>query len=546
MNKKGFTLIELLAVIVILGIILTFAIMSVSGFIEKSEKETLINQADNIIDFVRNEVVSGANLDMTYNIENGKIVNGENFDYKGKLPSEGNFIISGDEIKIALTDGYWCVKSDLEKNNYKIIKKGNSSCKISEYPQFGFDDLSGTIYTYHYYFFDINYNVCVEHYKNTTYLDSGDKLDAFCSGERVYVGEGELQYYYLGDSKSNEEYLAEQGVISISEETPGDVVIPDEISGVPVKIIGEGAFNNHEIESIVFPPGLVSVGRVSFSDNLLTALIFPDSLTSIGDNAFSSNKINNVKFSSSLEYIGEEAFSRNNMITVDLPSTLKYIGVRAFNSNSFPLDSAIIYGRNSDSSIDYSTIVSYASNYEVTNKSIVIPSGVKKIGDNVFSIMSISNITFPNTLEYIGYSAFYSNNLTSITIPNSVTNIGDYAFSSNNLTSLTIPNSVTNIGNSTFSYNKLTSLTIPNSVTSIGNSAFNSNKLTNITIPNSVTVIGAYAFYKSNYSNNTLSSIIYSGTTAHDWNNIIRGSSGTLFTTGTVTNPYGNVIISAN
>lgn len=58
-DKQGFTLIELLAVIVILGILVLIAIPSVTKYIDKSKKETYIDNAYSYIDAVRKDVIAG-------------------------------------------------------------------------------------------------------------------------------------------------------------------------------------------------------------------------------------------------------------------------------------------------------------------------------------------------------------------------------------------------------------------------------------------------------------------------------------------------------
>lgn len=110
----------------------------------------------------------------------------------------------------------------------------------------------------------------------------------------------------------------------------------------------------------------------------------------------------------------------------------------AFNYNLLPENQAYIYARNSDGSIDNTTVISYGG----SQKEIIIPSNVVSIGTH----------------------AFYYNQLTSVTIPNSVISIGEAAFSSNQLTSVTMPNSITSIGEGVFHQNQLTSITIPSSV----------------------------------------------------------------------------------
>ncbi len=58
MNKKAFTLIELLAVIVILGVILMIAIPKVSQYINRSKKDSFVDEARLYIDAVRNDLTS--------------------------------------------------------------------------------------------------------------------------------------------------------------------------------------------------------------------------------------------------------------------------------------------------------------------------------------------------------------------------------------------------------------------------------------------------------------------------------------------------------
>lgn len=58
-NRKGFTLIELLAVIIILGILMTLAITSMSGYIRKAKKDTFVTTAQQYANAARLGVVNG-------------------------------------------------------------------------------------------------------------------------------------------------------------------------------------------------------------------------------------------------------------------------------------------------------------------------------------------------------------------------------------------------------------------------------------------------------------------------------------------------------
>ena len=143
------------------------------------------------------------------------------------------------------------------------------------------------------------------------------------------------------------------------------------------------------------------------------------------------------------------------------------------------------------------------------------------------------------------------NKIVNVIIPGSINDkkvvaIGGFAFDSKQLISVVIPNSVTDIEYNAFNNNQLTNVTIPDNVTSIGNSAFSSNQLTTVTIPSSVTSIGDYAFGKSNSSNPNLTKIINKTGKSFDWGDIVNGSSGYNFVTGTVVNSSGNVEVVNN
>lgn len=54
MNKKGFTLIELVLVVIILGIILTFALPNITSTLEKNKKDQMIIDAKDMVEKAKN------------------------------------------------------------------------------------------------------------------------------------------------------------------------------------------------------------------------------------------------------------------------------------------------------------------------------------------------------------------------------------------------------------------------------------------------------------------------------------------------------------
>ena len=207
-----------------------------------------------------------------------------------------------------------------------------------------------------------------------------------------------------------------------------DVVIPSEIDGVAVLHIGDGAFREKALTSVIIPDSVTNISEYAFYDNQLTSVSIPDSVLTIGDDAFEHNQLTLVSIGNSVTSIGANAFGINLL-----------------------------------------TLVS-------------IGTSVTSIGDGAFSGNDLTTVSIPDSVTSIGDGAFQSNQLTSVTIGNGVTSIAAYVFQGNQITSVTIGSSVTSIGDAAFSDNQLTSVSIPDSVKSIGAFAFISNDLISVTI----------------------------------------------------------------
>ena len=165
----------------------------------------------------------------------------------------------------------------------------------------------------------------------------------------------------------------------------GDLVIPNEINGMPVTEIGESAF--------------FCCSR--FTGNL----IIPSSVTTIGENAFESCSgfTGNLIIPDSVTTIGKSAFYDCNGFTGELtiPGSVTTIGDSAF--------------------------------YNCSNlTSLKIGKGVESIGKYAFCWCSgfLGTLTIPDSVTTIGESAFNecSGFTGNLIIPGSVTTIGELAF----------------------------------------------------------------------------------------------------------------------
>ncbi|MGV9001346.1 MAG: leucine-rich repeat domain-containing protein [Candidatus Saccharimonadaceae bacterium] len=144
--------------------------------------------------------------------------------------------------------------------------------------------------------------------------------------------------------------------------------------------------------------------------------------------------------------------------------------------------------------------------------SVVFPSTLVSIGNDVFKNNNLTNLVLPDSLTHLqAYTPFVNNplvtvqigspeysgtpqlsldgvfgniaTLRSVVIGNSVVTIQYSSFDNSPITSLDLGKAVKNIQYGTFNNNKLTSLVIPNSVEVLGGSAFSSNsELTSLTI----------------------------------------------------------------
>ena len=132
--------------------------------------------------------------------------------------------------------------------------------------------------------------------------------------------------------------------------------IPSTLEGLPVKAIGNGAFQNKTtIRNLVIPKGITEIGNDAFQGcRNMAAVTLPDTVKIIGDRAFDSCGLTTVSIPTGCTTIGEGAFSNctqlktivlpkdmanipanmflscESLNPVTLPETIKSIGAQAF------------------------------------------------------------------------------------------------------------------------------------------------------------------------------------------------------------------------
>ena len=116
-----------------------------------------------------------------------------------------------------------------------------------------------------------------------------------------------------GQNISDFKYTVNGGAVTITEYigSENDIVIPDSISGFPVTSIGEGAFCDTGLTSVIIPNSVTIISDGAFLANYLTNVIIPDSVTTIGRSAFAHNQLTEVIIPKSVSNIGVDAFDEN-------------------------------------------------------------------------------------------------------------------------------------------------------------------------------------------------------------------------------------------
>ena len=223
----------------------------------------------------------------------------------------------------------------------------------------------------------------------------------------------------------------DNGVTITKYDGPGGaVIIPSEIYGKQVTIIGDSAFEScTRLTSVTIPDSVTSIWRCAFeSCTRLTSVTIPNSVTLIMDWAFGCcSSLTSVTIPNSVTSIGGWVFA--------LCSSLTAINVDTDN-NKFTSENGIVFSK------DKTTLFLYPAG---KIGSFDIPNSVKYIYASAFcTCAGLTSVTIPNSVISILNNAFrHCTGLTSVTIPDSVTWFGDLAFDDcSSLTSITFKGTI--------------------------------------------------------------------------------------------------------
>ena len=350
--------------------------------------------------------------------------------------------------------------------------------------------------------------------------------------------------YTVGNSTYTYTILTDDTVkITKYKGTDESIVIPSEIDGKKVTVIGSSAFYGFKsLKNIEIPDGITSIENYAFCQCWsITSLSVPESVTSIGTGAFRfCGDLKEIKLPSNLTVLSDSLFGADANLeyitfgdaektdTVIIPETVQKMGNYVFMNCEKIKNIKLPSNLKSIGKTCFQGCISLTG--------LFIPQSVESIGGGIFgdcdALQSVeiedenNNFIFKDGILYdvkngilvsavnslipekvivdectktIDYYAFADcDNLYEIEIPQGVVNIGEKAFARlDNLKNIDIPDSVTNITTLAFyRCNGLVSVQVPGSVTAIKNGTFREcNNLKKVILGEGITGIEQYAFY---------------------------------------------------
>lgn len=258
----------------------------------------------------------------------------------------------------------------------------------------------------------------------------------------LFLGLGLIATTLAGCSGGNQlafelsEDRSSYSVRAASKNIVGEVEIPAEHNGLPVKAIANEGFSNRQnISKITIPEGIEYIGDIAF---------------------FGCSGIKEISLPKSLSNIGEMAF---------VDSGIEEINVNEENAYYSSLDN-ILYTK------DQTRIVYVNSNIE----EVTLSSKVEILDNGLFAEnKNLKSVTLPDSLFYVSEDAFNNcSNLETVNFGKGILSIGESAFEGCvKLREANLPESVIEIGTNAFkNCLLLETLTLGDNIKSIGEEAF--------------------------------------------------------------------------
>ena len=212
--------------------------------------------------------------------------------------------------------------------------------------------------------------------------------------------------------------------ITLCDKSATSVEIPASIDGVPVTVIGMYAFQISKIKSVTIPNTVKEIGHYAFNNCPdLTSVTIPDSVEKVGIRAF--------EYCKSLEKVEfpDHIIEWNTKVFEDTP----WIAAQREKSPLVIVNGALLDGDKCKGDVKLGSDIKYIAsgafqrNMDIT--SVVVPSSVTVLRDNVFFYCTSLTSVELNGVTEIGSMAFDGcNKLTDLKISGKLKTIDDMAF----------------------------------------------------------------------------------------------------------------------
>ena len=288
-------------------------------------------------------------------------------------------------------------------------------------------------------------------------------------------------------------YDANYAILRGYEGAGGDVVVPAEIDGFTVDVIGINVFNGDTITSLTLPETVLELrSNAVASCERLASVTLPQSLVVINRmNFFSCTTLSEITIPAGVRYIGDTSFRFCDALRkITFEGVCPAIDMDCF--TSLPED-AVAY-------VPDDQLEAYTAAFENAGSTVSVqPSGKNAVvvENNGYVESEFDFDASTGTItSYNGYATYLSIPETIGCAP--VKAIGPEAFAQHTyLALLELPEGLETIGDRAF-YNceTLARVHFPSTLKFIGDSAFyNAYKSSILELPEGLEHIGAYAFY---------------------------------------------------
>ena len=306
-------------------------------------------------------------------------------------------------------------------------------------------------------------------------------------------------------------YIVSNGqavIIAADATVKGNVTVPGQLGGVPVGVIGMGAFKGNEgIVSVALPDSVSQIDEQAFRGcPLLEKLTLGKSLAALPESAVADcGSLKELVFSADSDFFAVDADGAvYNAARTELLAVSRGIA----GEFTVPASVALVRG-GAFRGCDQLTKVTFAGANTVIGEgafrdcaaltAAVLPENLKTVPAEAFDGCSaLTEAVLPSSVEVIGARAFAGCEKLNVSLPGGLKTLGDGAFAGcSALTSGVLPDGCAAIGKGAFAdCAALENISLPTGLTAVPEEMFlNCAALKNVDHAAAVDTVGARAFY---------------------------------------------------